>query len=321
MSRYLGKRSFSALLTVVVSIFLNFMLVRIAPGNPATILAGVDNPNPDQIVALTEKFGLNKSYLEQFGIYVQNVLKGDFGYSFQYNRPVLDMIIEKIIPTIVLSLTSLVLAVVLGTLLGIYAARRNGSAFDNFMSSLSYVFDSTPSFWLSLIMILTFASSLRWFPTSGMVNLRAGYKGWQRTLDIAYHLVLPVTTLVIVQFPYYFRIARSSVIQVMNEDFITTLRATGMSERRIFNKYVLRNALIPTVTILGSSIAFLLSGTLYIETVFAWPGMGRLLFDSIGKRDYPVLSGIYLMIAISVAVMMIAVDILYGLVDPRIKYE
>ena len=130
-----------------------------------------------------------------------------------------------------------------------------------------------------------------------------------------------MTTLVIVQYPYYFRIARSSVLQVMSEDFIMTLRATGMKEQRIFNKYVLRNALIPTVTVLGSSLAFLISGTVYIETVFSWPGMGRLLFSSISKRDYPMLSGIYLIIALSVAVMMIVVDIVYSLIDPRIKYE
>lgn len=297
------------------------MLIRIAPGDPATVLAGVDNPNPDQIAALTKQFGLDKSYWEQFVIYVRNILHGDFGYSFQYGRPVLDLIAEKIVPTVIISLTALVFAVTIGTLLGIYAARRNGSKFDQFLCQISYVFDSTPTFWLGLIFILIFASKLKWFPTSGMVNLRAGYTGFRRVLDIMYHLFLPILTLVIVQFPYYFRIARSSVIQVMGEDFITTLRATGMSESQIFNKYVLRNALIPTVTVLGSSLAFLLSGTLYIETVFAWPGMGRLLYDSIGKRDYPLLSGLYLMIAISVAAMMIVVDIVYGLIDPRIKYE
>ena len=257
MSRYVGKRTLSAILTVLVSIFLNFMLIRIAPGDPATVLAGVDNPNPDQIAALTKQFGLDKSYWEQFVIYVRNILHGDFGYSFQYGRPVLDLIAEKIVPTVIISLTALVFAVTIGTLLGIYAARRNGSNLINFCQI--YVFDSPQrSGWL--IFILIFASKLKWFPTSGMVNLRAGYTGFRRVIDIMYHLFLPILTLVIVQCPYYFRIARSSVIQVMGEDFITTLRATGMSESQIFNKYVLRNALIPTVTVLGSSLAFLLSG-------------------------------------------------------------
>ena len=189
------------------------------------------------------------------------------------------------------------------------------------MCTVSYVFDATPSFCLGLMLILIFASWLGILPTSGMENLRGHYTGMRRVLDILQHLVLPVGTLALIQFPYYFRIARSSVLQVMSEDFITTLRATGMKEKKIFNKYVLRNALIPTVTILGSSLAFLLSGSVYIETVFSWPGMGRLLFDSIGKRDYPVLSGIYLILAITVAVMMILVDVVYSLIDPRIKYD
>lgn len=198
---------------------------------------------------------------------------------------------------------------------------KNGGVFDKLMCVLSYIFDSTPSFWLGLMIILIFASNLGWFPTSGMENMRAGYEGLQHVGDVAYHLVLPVATLSLVQFPYYFRIARSSVLQVMSEDFITTLRATGMKENRIFNKYVLRNALIPTVTVLGTSLAFLISGSVYIETVFSWPGMGRLLFSSIGKRDYPVLTGIYLIIALTVAIMMILVDVVYSLIDPRIKYD
>ena len=321
MKRYVLKRVMTGILVVLVSVCINFVLVRLAPGNPVRILAGTDNPNPAQIEVLTEKYGLNKSIPEQFVNYIANICKGDFGYSYINERPVLDLILEKIVPTLLVSLTALLLAVFFGTLLGIRSARKNGGVFDRIMCVISYFFDSTPSFWLGLMMILIFASHFKWFPTSGMANLRGGYTGIRYAIDVAHHMVLPVLTLALVQFPYYFRIARSSVLQVMSVDFISSLRATGMKESRIFNKYVLRNALIPTVTVLGSSLAFLLAGSLYIESVFSWPGTGTLLFTSIGKRDYPLLSGIYLILAITVAVMMIVVDLVYSLIDPRIKYE
>jgi len=320
MKRYLLKRILTGLLMVIISVGINFTLVRLAPGDPVRMMAGTDNPNEAQIAALTKKFGLDKSIPEQFVIYLGGLVQGDFGYSYVNERPVLSVIGERVGPTLMVSLTSLILAVLIGTLAGVRSARKNGGLFDRIACSLSYVFDSTPSFWLGLMLILLFASTLHWLPTTGMVNMRAGYTGLARIGDIAYHLVLPVSTLVIITCPYYFRIARSSVLQVMSEDFITTLRSTGMSEKRIFNKYVLRNALIPTVTVVGSSLAHLIGGTVFIETVFSWPGMGTLLYSSISKRDYPMLSGIYLIIALSIAVMMIVVDIVYSLIDPRIKY-
>ncbi len=321
MKRYILKRVLTGIVIVLVSVCINFVLIRCAPGDPVRILAGLDDPNEDQIAVLTAQYGLDKSIPEQFVVYIGNVLHGDFGFSYVNQKQVIDLISEKVFPTLLLSLSALTIAVLGGTLLGIYCARKNGKLIDKLMCTVSYVFDATPSFWLGLMLILIFASWLGILPTSGMENLRGHYTGMRRVLDILQHLVLPVGTLALIQFPYYFRIARSSVLQVMSEDFITTLRATGMKEKKIFNKYVLRNALIPTVTILGSSLAFLLSGSVYIETVFSWPGMGRLLFDSIGKRDYPVLSGIYLILAITVAVMMILVDVVYSLIDPRIKYD
>lgn len=321
MKRYIGKRALSGLLVVLLSVCFNFTLIRLAPGDPIRIMAGTDNPNEEMIQALQQKYGLDKSIPEQFVMFLGNVAKGDLGYSYISDEPVIKMIGEKIGPTLALSLTAVMLSVTLGTILGIYAARRNGSKFDQFVCSVSYVFDATPGFWLGLMMILIFASNLRWLPTSGMVNLRANYKGFAYFADVCRHLVLPVSTMVLTQTPYYFRIARSSVLQVMSEDFITTFKATGMKESRIFNKYVLRNAILPTVTVLGMSLAFLLSGSVLIETVFAWPGMGRLMFNSISKRDYPVLTGIYLVTSVVICIAMILVDILYGFIDPRIRYD
>ena len=321
MKRYIGKRALSGLLVVLLSVCFNFTLIRLAPGDPIRIMAGTDNPNEEMIEALQQKYGLDKSIPEQFVMFLGNVAKGDLGYSYISDESVIKLIGEKIGPTLALSLTAVLLSVTIGTLIGIYAARKNGSKFDQFVCSISYVFDATPGFWLGLMMILIFASTLKWFPTSGMVNLRANYKGFAYFADVCRHLVLPITTMVLTQTPYYFRIARSSVLQVMSEDFITTFKATGMKESRIFNKYVLRNAILPTVTVLGMSLAFLLSGSVLIETVFAWPGMGRLMFNSISKRDYPVLTGIYLVTSVVICIAMILVDILYGFIDPRIRYD
>ncbi len=321
MKRYIIKRLGTGALVVLFSILFNFVIIRLAPGDPTRLLAGKDNPNPELIAALRAKYGLDKPLLVQFGMYIKQLAHGDLGYSYVSSSSVWELIETRIGPTLLLSLTGLILAVIIGTLLGVYAARKKGSKFDVFLCSISYLFDSTPSFWLGLMLILIFASTLKWFPTSGMYSLRANYKGIKHILDVGKHLFLPALTMTLLNIPYYFRIARSSVLQTMSEDFIMTLRATGMSESRIFNKYVMRNAIIPTITVFGISLAYVVTGVSMIEIVFAWPGMGRLMLDSITKRDYPTLSGIYLLLSCSVAIMMIIVDIVYAWVDPRIRYE
>ncbi len=321
MKHYIIKRLGTGALVVLFSILFNFVIIRLAPGDPTRLLAGKDNPNPELIAALRAKYGLDKPLLVQFGMYIKQLAHGDLGYSYVSSSSVWELIETRIGPTLLLSLTGLILAVIIGTLLGVYAARKKGSKFDVFLCSISYLFDSTPSFWLGLMLILIFASTLKWFPTSGMYSLRANYKGIKHILDVGKHLFLPALTMTLLNIPYYFRIARSSVLQTMSEDFIMTLRATGMSESRIFNKYVMRNAIIPTITVFGISLAYVVTGVSMIEIVFAWPGMGRLMLDSITKRDYPTLSGIYLLLSCSVAIMMIVVDIVYAWVDPRIRYE
>lgn len=321
MKRFILKRLFSGTIVVLFSVLFNFVIIRLAPGDPTRLLAGKDNPNPEMMAALREKYGLNKPILVQFWMYVKQLLHGDFGYSYVSTSTVWDLIKTRIGPTLMIAFTGAILGLLIGTLLGIFAARRKGSRFDAFLCGISYLFDSTPSFWLGLMMILLFASILKWFPTYGMYSLRGNYKGMAKTLDIMHHMFLPVTTLVLIDIPYYFRIARSSVLQTMSEDFIMTLRATGMSERKIFLKYVMRNAIIPTVTVFGITLAYMITGVSMIEIVFAWPGMGRLMLDSITKRDYPTLSAIYLMLSISVAVMTVVVDIVYAWIDPRIRIE
>lgn len=321
MKKYALKRTLTGLLTVLIVFAINFVIIKAAPGDPISTLMGKENNDPEIRAALEEKYGLNKPMPVQFVSYLKTAMTGDLGTSIIFDRPVTDMIGEKVAATVLLGLTSAVLAAVIGTLMGIYAARHEGSLLDVISSGVSYTLNSMPSFWLGLMMIILFASKLGWFPSYGMTDTRAGYTGIQYIMDVLKHMFLPVVTLTLVLLPQYFRIAKSSVLQVANEDFITTFRATGMSEGKIFNKYIFRNAILPTITIFGISMAYLITGVALVEIVFAWPGMGRLVMTAITQRDYPTLMGIYLVMSVSVAVVMILVDIVYALFDPRIRYD
>lgn len=321
MIGYVGKRLATGILTIFATICISFLLIHLAPGNPIAILSGQANPSPSVVHALEAQYGLNKPIAIQFVSYVMNLLHGNLGQSIAYGRPVLGLIGHRIGPTLLLTFPALVLSVLIGVSLGVYCARHIGGKLDVFLNTISYVFDSMPSFWLGMIFVLIFASWLNIFPTAGMVNVRDSYTGFSAVLDVLNHLVLPVSTLTLLTIPYYFRIARASVIQVMTEDFVLTLRATGMSERRIFNKYVLKNAILPVITVVGISLAFIITGVAIIEIVFNWPGMGSLMLHAIENRDYLLLMGIYIVISVSVALIMIVVDTVYAFVDPRIRHK
>ncbi|HHU03193.1 MAG: ABC transporter permease [Christensenellales bacterium] len=321
MTKYVMKRLIIGLIAVVLSVAINFVLIRVAPGDPITIMAGMDNPNQEMIDHLISKYGLDKPILTQFGIYLSNIARGDFGYSYRNNQPVMGLIGQRLFPTFLMTFSAAILALVIGSALGLAAARTRDSRMDRFFSSISYIFDAMPGFWLALMLILLFASRLKWFPTMGMINMRAGYTGWAHVLDVLYHLALPVICLVLLNVPRYFRITRAAVLQVMSEDYITLFRASGMNEKQIFRKFVLKNALLPTVTIFGLSLAGCFMGASLIEIVFAWPGMGRLLLDAITKRDYSVLSGVYFIFSMMLVSATILVDVVCAALDPRIRLE
>jgi len=320
MKNYILKRSFSAFITIIVVFTINFIIINIAPGNPIKTMMGKETDNIEQTKALEEKYGLNKPLYEQYFRYLKNISTGDLGISIIYNTPVSKMILDKIGPTILLVLTSAIISLFLGTAMGIVAARKEGGFIDVSLSGINYVLNALPSFWLGLMLIILFSTKLKWLPTLGMTDPRAGYTGIKYVKDVVIHLILPVTTLVLIKIPLYFRIAKSSVLQVTNEDFVMTLRAAGMSEKKIFRKYIFKNAILPTITVFGISLAYLITGVALIEIVFAWPGTGRLVLNAINQRDYPVLMGIYLIMSIAIAVMMMVVDIVYAIVDPRIRY-
>ena len=321
MKRYILRRLITGALAVMVVFTLTFFITRLAPGDPIRILAGMDDPSPEMMQRLYEKYGLDKPIHIQLVNYLKNVLQGNMENSILYNEPVTKLIGETLGSSLLLALSGVLLAALIGTALGLYAAQHRGGIVDIVVSATTYIFNSMPSFWLGLMIIVLFSTRLGWFPSSGMYNMRAGYTGFKYVVDVLHHLALPVMTLTLISVPSYFKISKSSVIQVMSEDYITTFRATGMGENEIFRKYVFKNAILPTVTMFGISLAFLFTGSVLIETVFAWPGMGRLLMGGITRRDYPLIMAIYLMLSVTIAVMMILTDLVYAYIDPRIRYQ
>jgi peptide/nickel transport system permease protein len=319
MSRYISRQLASIIPTIVLSVVINFLLLHGAPGDPARVMAGRDNPSPEQIEAIRQQLGLDRSLPVQFWNYVKELAQGNMGQSITFKQPVFDLIMDRLPATLLLTFTSALIALVIGTVLGALAAQKSGSGLDSSLSFSNYALFAVPSFWLGLIMIVIFASKLGWFPTSGMRDVRADYTGWRDRLDVLEHMVLPMATLALVQIPVYFRITRASVLQQQREDYVTTFRATGIPESKVFQKYALRNALLPTVTVFGLSLGFVFTGAALVEIVFAWPGIGRLTLDAVLRRDYPLLLGVYLILAIAVSVAVLITDIVYAFLDPRIR--
>lgn len=319
MGRYIARQLASIVPTIFLSIVINFILLHAAPGDPARVLAGKDNPTEEQIAAIRIELGLDRPLPIQFWSYLKELLQGNLGQSISFKQPVFDLIISRLPATLLLTITSAVLALVIGTLLGVAAAQRAGSFQDSALSFGNYALFAMPGFWLGLILMVIFSSKLGWFPTAGMRSVRENYTGMRDALDVLHHLVLPMVTLTLVQVPIYFRITRASVIQQRQEDYMTTFRATGMPPSMQFRRYALRNALLPTVTVFGLGFGFVFTGAALVEIVYAWPGIGRLTLDAVFRRDYPLLLGVYLMLAIAVSIAVLLTDIVYAFLDPRIR--
>ncbi len=320
MRRYALRRVMQIVPVMLFIAVVNFLIIHLAPGDPAAALAGEGAPQ-EFIEALRKDYGLEKTLLEQLGVYLGTLLQGDLGYSFAYRRPVVEVIAERLPATLLLVLGSQLPAIVLGTLLGAYSARHYPSKIDSIVTGVSLSLYAMPIFWSGLLLILIFAVTLRWLPAAGMFSFSAPPDGIGRALDIARHMVLPATALFLYSLPQYVRLTRASVIEVMREDFITTARAIGYSENVVFLKHALRNALLPSVTVAGLSLSFVFAGALLTETVFGWPGLGRLMYEGVLKRDYPILMGVFLVTSALVLVVGILTDVIYAALDPRVSYE
>lgn len=313
--KYLARRLFQMIPVIIVVTIFNFLIINLAPGDPATVLAG-ENATQEYIDELRESYGLNEPVLTRLTIYVQKLAQGDLGNSYTYQSPVLDIIKEKMKATLMLVLLSEIVAIVIGTLLGALAARYYGKFLDNSISNLAMVIYCMPVFWIGMILILFFAVKLQWLPSSGMYSF--GAHEYPQTVDLLRHLILPGTTLFLAQLPIYIKLTRSTVVEVAQEDFVRTARAIGYSEKVVYRKHALRNALLPTVTVAGMSLSTLFTGALLTETVFSWPGMGRMIFDAVSARDYPLIMGGFMVTTLLVIIGTLITDIIYTYLDPRV---
>jgi peptide/nickel transport system permease protein len=305
---------------VLAVVVLNFVLVHAAPGDPVETIAGASGGMTAETMAeLRTQYGLDKSLPVQLALYLGKVLRGDLGYSFFFNVPVISMITERVPATLLLVLTSVISAFLIGTTLGVLSSRKPNGVLSQFITVLSMVGFAAPVFWMGIMLVILFASVIPILPVSGMRAVDASGGGVHDVLDVAYHLVLPSLTLSLVYLAQYSRLARSSMLDVLGSDFIRTARAKGLSDNVVLYKHALRNALLPVVTVLGLQFGNVLAGAILVETVFNWPGLGRLAFESVLRRDYPTILGVLLFSSIVVIVMNLVTDLAYRLIDPRIK--
>ena len=319
----LGARTAQYGLVFFAAIVINFMLPRLAPGNPLRLLAGAEiaGLTSEQLAELTEAYGLNDSLWQQFFTYVGNILRGDFGFSYRTSQPVAEVLWERIPWTILLAGSGLIIATVIGVVFGSYAALRRNKLQDVVITGAAAVMQSIPAFFTGLLFLAVFGGQLGWFPTFGARGMIPPDQLWDRIVDIGMHLVMPLTVLVLATFPAVLLTTRYAMADLVEDGFISTAYNKGLGERVILFRHGLRNAILPVLTVFALQLGYLISGTVVIETVFSYPGVGLLMFDAVLGRDYPVLTGGFLLITISVILANLLADIAYQYLDPRVRYE
>ncbi len=315
-----GRRLAASLPTLLLILAGMFLLLQLAPGDTVDALLGQMGGGGDAQVAaeLRRFYGLDLSIPAQLGNYLWRLVRLDLGFSAIYGKPVATVILERLPATLLLMTASLSFAFFVGLVLGVLAARRVNGWPDTLVSTLGLIFYATPSFWFGLMAIVLFAVHLEWLPAGGFEEVGAGYTGFARVLDIAAHLVLPTLTLGLIFLAIYLRIMRASMLEVLTLDFVRTARAKGLDETRVLTRHVLRNAMLPMVTLIGLQAGTMLGGSVVVESVFSLPGLGRLAYEAVVQRDLNTLLGIVFVSALLVILVNFLVDLLYARLDPRI---
>jgi len=317
---YIARRLLYGVILLAGVLVLNFFLIHAAPGDPAETIAGVMGGATAKMLAeIRTSYGLDKPLVTQLVIYLEHIAHGDLGMSYYFNQPVMELIAARVGPTILLVLAAQVFAITSGVAMGVFAARKPSGPLSAFIAVLSTIGYAAPVFWTGIMLVILFASIWPIFPVDGMTSARftGGYFAYVG--DVLYHLVLPAFTLAIIFLAQYSRLSRASMIDVLGADYVRTARAKGLSESKVVFKHALRNALLPIITVAGIQFGNLISGALLVESVFNWPGMGRLAFDSVLRRDYPTLLGILFFAALMVVVANLLTDLSYRFADPRIR--
>jgi peptide/nickel transport system permease protein len=312
MARYILRRLLLVLPTIFVPLVIVFILLRLSPGDPAGQILG-DQATPEQVAALRHDLGLDRALPVQFVFWLKNILTFHLGESLFFHQPVASLIPSYALVTLEVAIVALALALTLGVGAGVLAALKSGTMVDRGLVTSAVLGVSVPEFWLALLLIFLFAVTLRWLPVSGYVPLSQGF------LASAATIVLPAVALGIRQSALIARMMRSAMLDVLDEPYITTARAQGLDERVVIGRYALRTAAIPVVTVAGLSASYLLSGAIAIELIFSLPGLGRLLVDAVARRDYPVVEGAVLAIALMLAILNLIIDLLYAWLDPRVR--
>ncbi len=314
MIKMILKRIFQLIPVLLITMSMTFVITRVLPGNPAVSILG-PQATAEDIAKLEEEMGLHDPMPVQYINYMKRILTGDLGTSYRYNRPVADLIFEKLPNTLQIALASLIIALLIGVPVGIISAVKQYSVFDYISMIAALIGVSMPSFWLGLMLVLIFSVNLGWFPTMGMGAISNGIG------DVISHLFLPSLCLSFGSMANFARISRSSMLEVIDQDYMKAVRAKGIRENVVIIKHGLKNALPPIVTVLGMRIAALMTGAIMIETIFAWPGIGRLIVDAINNNDFEMIQGTVLFMAILYVTVNLVVDIIYLYINPKVSYE
>jgi len=319
---YFIFRRFVEIIPLILGVIvINFSLIHLAPGDPAMVLAGEFQAGPEVLQQLREEFGLDKPLYEQFIVYLRKVFTGDLGYSYRYRAPVLRLIMSRLPNTLMLIAVSFVLSFLMGVALAAFASKKPNSLLDNSISSFSMIGYCLPMFWTGMMLLTIFSLRLEWFPSGGMQSLKTEFSGIYSMLDLVRHLFLPTVTFSAFFLAVSYRLTRAKMIEILREDFITTARSKGLTENEVLFRHALKNSLVPVIAVMGLNLGVMVGGSVTIETVFSWPGIGRLMYDSILSRDYPMLLGIFIIVSIGVILANLVADIITVILDPRIEYR
>ena len=317
---FLAKRVAYGALAILAIAVINFFLLKLAPGDAAEALAGqAGTADPEYIAQLRAQFGLDQPLHSQLWAFLVRLATLDLGYSYVFNERVSTLIFSRLPATLMLMVTAIVIAVTGGIVFGVTAARYVNRWPDRAISFVALLLYGTPPYWIGLMMILVFAVTLGWTPTSGMENVVAFNTGWSRVVDIAHHLILPALTQAVFYLAIYIRLVRAGMLEVLSLEFIRVARAKGISERRVSYHHALRNAVLPLVTIVGTNVGSFLGGAVLTETVFSWPGVGRLMFDAMFLRDLNLLLSILVLSSLFVIIANLIVDLLYAIINPTVE--
>jgi peptide/nickel transport system permease protein len=320
LAGFLLRRGVKSAIVILAIVICNFLLIHAAPGDPASVIAGQSGAADERFLQqLRVQFGLDQPLHVQLWLYVKGIITLDLGFSHRQQQPVSLLVLERLPATLLLTGAAFAFAVLAGVTLGTLAAQRVGRWADSLITVLALAFYATPLFWVGLMLVLLFGVWLEWLPTFGMMTVGADLQGASLMLDVARHLLLPALTLGLFYMAVYARLTRATMLEVADQDFVKTARAKGVPEGQVTRRHILRNALLPVITFAGIQAGQLVGGAILVETVFAWPGIGRLAFEALLARDYPVLMGVFFATSVMVVLFNLLTDLLYAVVDPRVE--